>query len=111
MTSAPGRSIVLMRPPSLDPSTPDVREPREWVTAQNFTWCGLQPGQDGVGSRFVAQPARVQDQVVVARQVPGVPVDLTDVGPAVLVRLLHPAARLLHCDALPLDDGLDPFGL
>src|SRR5258707_11521978 len=31
-TSAPGRLIVLIRPPSLEPSTPDVREPRAWVT-------------------------------------------------------------------------------
>ena len=32
MTSAPGMLIVLIRPPSLEPSTPDVGEPREWIT-------------------------------------------------------------------------------
>src|SRR5260370_14237535 len=42
-TSAPGRLMVLIRPPSLEPSTPDVREPRAWVTPQSVRVPPLSP--------------------------------------------------------------------
>src|SRR5260370_24515126 len=87
-TSAPGTLTVLIRPPSLEPSTPDVREPRAWVTkarlAGRAAWeGGNDRGDDGV----VAQPPRGQDQVVVRLQAPVLSVYLLDVGDPVLAGL------------------------
>src|SRR3989442_10388771 len=96
MTRAPGMLMVLMRPPSLDPSSPDVREPREWtIRRSGYRLAGLERRKDRIDRRFVAQPAGVQDHVVVGRVVAVVAVNLLDIRGPVLVGLLHPLARLL----------------
>src|SRR5438270_8890182 len=113
MTSAPGRSMVSMRPPSLEPSTPEVREPRAMLRSTRLGRRGpsFQRVQDRLDRRLVAEAAGVEDDVVVAWQVPGVAVDLPDVRAAVLVHLL----RLLPCfflaDAVPLHHLLHAVGL
>src|SRR5438067_4241219 len=90
-TRAPGRLIVLIRPPSLEPSTPDVREPREWgMPCSGYRLPALEGGKDGVDRRVVAQPPGVQDHVVVRGMVPVVAVHLLDVRGPVLVGLLDP---------------------
>src|SRR5712691_10556280 len=82
-TSAPGRLMVLIRPPSLEPSTPDVRDPRAWVTLRRVLLLPrpsprpspLNGGREGSFQRrsdhlycfLVAEAACVQDHVVVAR--------------------------------------------
>src|SRR5438132_11229252 len=102
MTSAPGRSMVLIRPPSLEPSTPDVREPREWVTSRNSTWSGLS-GRRGSPPPSRRSPAcRCPGPCRSGPAGPGVAVDLADVGAAVLVGLLDPAPSLLLAEVLAL---------
>src|SRR5213593_1035362 len=89
-------SIVLMRPPSLEPSTPDVREPREWTTGGlGYRLAGPQRGQHRLDRTLVAEPAGVQDHVVVRGVDAVVAVDLADVGSPVLAGLLEPLPRLL----------------
>src|SRR5439155_21082284 len=96
MTRAPGMLMVLMRPPSLEPSTPDVRDPSEWtIRRSGYRLAGLERRKDRIDRRLVAQPASVQDHVVVGRVVAVVAVNLLDVRGPVLVGLLHPLARLL----------------
>src|SRR5712691_11384308 len=108
-TSAPGRLMVLIRPPSLEPSTPDVRDPRAWVTVSRLagrpTW---ERGEDGGDRGVVAQAPGVEHQVVVRRQGAIVSVDLLDVGGPVLVRQLEPATRLFLGLVLALHDGFHP---
>src|SRR5690349_20580447 len=88
--------IVLIRPPSLEPSTPDVREPREWTMRRSAYRLAIpERDEDRLDCRVVAQAAGVQDHVVVRRVVAVVAVDLADVGGPVLVRLLEPPLRLL----------------
>src|SRR6266851_7009597 len=111
-TSAPGRLMVLIRPPSLEPSTPDVREPRAWVTVSRLA--GGPPregGEDGGDREVVAKAAGVKHQVVVRGQGPVVPVNLLDVGRPVLVRHLQPAARLLLGLVLALHDRFHAYRL
>src|SRR6266851_2180446 len=111
-TSAPGRLMVLIRPPSLEPSTPDVREPRAWVTVSRLAGGPTgEGGQDGGDREVVAKAAGVQHQVVMRGQVPVVPVDLLDIGRPVLVRQLQPAARLLLGLVLALHDRFHPYRL
>src|SRR5665811_2595732 len=115
-----------MRPPSLEPSTPDVREPRAWVTLTRVTClttlsptlCLLGSGrkrlpvvegrEDRLDRCFVAQPSGVQDQVVVGRQVPVVAVDLFDISGPVLVGVLDPAPRLVFGEIESRHHDLDP---
>src|SRR5690348_2491188 len=107
--------IVLIRPPSLEPSTPDVREPSEWTKAiggLGYRLAGLQRRQDGLDGGVVAESPGVQDHVVVRRVGAVVAVDLADVGGPVLLGGLQPLASfLLGGDAQPLHDRLDPDGL
>src|ERR671937_2988138 len=114
MTRAPGMSIVLMRPPSLEPSTPDVREPREWTISGGLGYrvAALQGGDNGIDRRLIAQATCVEDHVVVRGVDAVVAVDLADVGGPVLVGLLQPLPRLLFGGYLqPLHDRLDPHRL
>src|SRR5437868_13966995 len=95
-TRAPGMLIVLILPPSLEPSTPDVREPREWTMWRlGYRLARPQGGEHRLDRRLVAEPPCVQDHVVVGRVDAVVPVDLPDVGRPVLVRLLQPLPGLL----------------
>src|SRR6266852_6827325 len=57
-TSAPGRLMVLIRPPSLEPSTPDVREPRAWVTPTDYLLYAPLPNPLPCGERGLAQGGR-----------------------------------------------------
>src|SRR5712691_9609303 len=108
-TSAPGRLMVLIRPPSLEPSTPDVREPRAWVTKARLAGRAAWEGGDDRGDRgVVAQPPGVEHQVVVRRQGSVVSVYLLDVGGPVLVGLLQPLACLFLGPVLALHQRLDP---
>src|SRR5919204_4314273 len=114
MTSAPGMSMVLIRPPSLDPSTPDVREPKEWTISGDLGYrlAGCERCENDLDRRLVAEPAGVQDHVVVGRVDAVVAVDLADVGGPVLISLLQPPPRLvLGPDAEALHDRLHPYRL
>src|SRR5665213_1796643 len=110
-----------MRPPSLEPSTPDVREPSAWVTCTGYLLNALaltlspagrgklpaRRSSDDRGHRgLVAEASGIEDQIVVRRQVAVVPVDLLDVGRPVLVRLLQKTPRLLFRNAPPSHHGL-----
>src|ERR687887_2157364 len=107
MTRAPGRLIVLIRPPSLEPSTPDVREPREWITGRLGYRLACLDGRDHrLHGALVAEPARVEDEVVVRGMVAVVAVHLPDVGRPVLVAVLEALARLLFSDSEALHDDL-----
>src|SRR5690349_14474595 len=102
-----------MRPPSLEPSTPDVCEPREWtMRGLGYRFAPFERGKDGVDCRVIAQPPGIDDQVVVGGVVAVVPVDLLDVRGPVLVGLLDPPPRLLlGGDVETLHDDPDPDGL
>src|SRR5260370_32821118 len=102
-----------MRPPSLEPSTPDVSEPSEWIMrGSGYRLATLESRQDRVNRRVVAQASGVQDHVVVGGVVAVVAVDLLDVRRPVLVRLLHAASRLIfRADVEPRHDRLDASGL
>src|SRR5215467_1236274 len=110
MTSAPCRLFVLMRPPSLEPSTPDVREPMDLVTRElsPVLRAPFHSGEDRLNGGVVAEPAGIQDQVVVTWQIPGVAVNLPDVRAAVLVGLLDALTRLVFRDVLTFHDRLHP---
>src|SRR5258708_12307594 len=110
---APGRLIVLMRPPSLEPWTPDVCEPREWTMRwSGYRFAAFERGEDGVDRRVVAQPPGVDDQVVVGGVVAVVAVDLLDVRGPVLVGQLDPPLRLvLGGDVEALHDDPGPHCL
>src|SRR5438046_7404882 len=103
--------MVLIRPPSLEPSTPEVREPRATARRLVVAASAGHRCEDGLHRRLVTEASGVEHEVVVAGQVPGVAVHLTDVGAPVLVRLLHPAPSLIRTDAVPIHDGDDPFAL
>src|SRR5215472_17148672 len=113
MTSAPCRLFVLMRPPSLEPSTPDVREPRDLVTRElsPVLRAPFHSGEDRLHCGLVAEPAGIQDQVVVTWQIPGVAVNLSYVRAAVLVGLLNALTRLVFRDVLTFHDRLHPCAL
>src|SRR5689334_25142688 len=100
-----------MRPPSPEPSTPDVNEPRRWGIPRRLGYRlpYLQRRQDRLDGRLVAQPAGVQDHVVVGGVVAVMAVYLPDVGSPVLVGLLQALPGLLFGDDVEaLHDGLDP---
>src|SRR6266851_10314646 len=102
-----------MRPPSLEPSTPDVCEPREWTMRwSGYRFAAFERGEDGVDRRVVAQPPGVDDQVVVGGVVAVVAVDLLDVRGPVLVGLLDsPPGLFLGGDVEALHDDPGPHGL
>src|SRR2546430_12821623 len=116
--------MVLSRPPSLEPSTPLVREPTKYGLLEIISGSPGYPAgvaaadgpagpdsagarsahrrHDGGGGAVVAEPHGVQHQVVVIGVEPVVVVDLPDVGASVGVHPLEPVARLLLADPQPL---------
>src|SRR5439155_11396237 len=112
-TISPGMLIVFMRPPSLEPSTPEVSEPREGITrGLGDRLAARQRREDRRDRPLVAEPPGVENHVVVRRVVAVVPVDLLDVGGPVLVGLLQAAPRFVYGgDAEAGHDRFDPDSL
>src|SRR3981189_1458995 len=99
-----------MRPPSLEPSWPDVREPSDWTMRGLGYWLSaFQRCEDRVDRSVVPEASRIDHQVVVRRKVAVVSVYLLDIGGPVLIRLPQPAPGiLLGFEVEAGHDGLDP---
>src|SRR5215467_1172669 len=126
-TRVDGRRWVLSRPPSLEPSTPEVSEPtkkgrfeiksvpigylRPEPLRSLHPWVSADGRNDGGGRPVVAQPAGVEHHVIVRGIEPIVVVDLADVGTPIGVHLLDPVPCFLVAETEPLAQSSYPIAL
>src|SRR4030088_2810534 len=98
-----------MRPPSLEPSCPDVREPSDWAMRGLGYWLSaFERREDCVDGRVVPETSGIEHEVVVRWKVAVVSVYLPDIRGPVLIRLLQPApGLLLGFEVEAGHDGLD----
>src|SRR5215471_4713961 len=125
-TSVDGNRMVLSRPPSLEPSTPEVSEPTKYgrfeiksgpigyLPPRSYAaslWSSPHRCNDDGRGPVVAQPARINHQVVMRGIQPVMVVDLADVGSPVGVDTLDPLPRRLFTETEPLTQRSYPIAL